>query len=58
MVTIFNFLIPVSGAVLSALFLNEKILEWKYLLALLLVCGGVWLVTREAAPEKFLQGPL
>lgn len=47
LVAVFNFLIPVSGAVLSAIFLNEKILEFKYLLALLLVCGGIWLVTRE-----------
>ncbi|WP_277602563.1 LysM-like peptidoglycan-binding domain-containing protein, partial [Citrobacter freundii] len=30
----FNFLIPVSGAVLSAIFLGENILEWKYALAL------------------------
>ena len=47
MVSIFNFLIPVFGAVLSALFLGETILEWKNVLALVLVCGGIWLVTRE-----------
>lgn len=47
LVAVFNFLIPVSGAVLSALFLNEAILEWKYFFALVLVCGGIWLVTRE-----------
>ncbi len=46
MVAPFNFLIPVSGAVLSAIFLNESILEWKNALALLLVCGGIWLVNR------------
>ncbi|MDQ7988001.1 MAG: DMT family transporter [Candidatus Dactylopiibacterium sp.] len=49
LVAVFNFLIPVSGAVLSAIFLNEKILEWKYLIALILVCGGIWLVTAERA---------
>ena len=47
LVTVFNFLIPVFGAVLSAIFLGESILEWKNVLALLLVCGGIWLVTRE-----------
>ncbi|KML68070.1 multidrug DMT transporter [Pectobacterium peruviense] len=46
MVAPFNFLIPVSGTLLSALFLNESILEWKYFFALILVCSGIWLVNR------------
>ncbi|MBJ7539327.1 DMT family transporter [Marinomonas transparens] len=46
MITIFNFLIPVFGTMLSALFLGETILEWKYLIALILVCSGIYLVTR------------
>ncbi|WP_436858008.1 DMT family transporter [Citrobacter tructae] len=41
MIAPFNFLIPVSGAVLSAIFLGENILEWKYAIALLLVCSGI-----------------
>jgi drug/metabolite transporter (DMT)-like permease len=49
MVTVFNFLVPVFGAVLSAIFLDESILEWKNAVALVLVCGGIWLVTREKA---------
>lgn len=44
MVAPFNFLIPVSGAVLSAIFLQESILEWRYALALVLVCFGIWRV--------------
>lgn len=58
MVSIFNFLIPVFGAGLSALFLGETILEWKNMLALLLVCSGILLVALErgqssaAAPGK------
>lgn len=52
LVTVFNFLIPVFGAVLSAIFLGESILEWKNVLALVLVCGGIWLVTREPKPAK------
>ena len=37
----------VFGALLSALFLGESIFEWKYVLALLLVCLGIWRVTRR-----------
>jgi drug/metabolite transporter (DMT)-like permease len=48
MVAIFNFLIPIFGAILSAIFLGESILEWKNLAALALVCTGIWLVTRSA----------
>ena len=48
MVSVFNFLVPIFGAALSALFLNESILEWKNLLALLLVCSGIALVNRRA----------
>lgn len=46
MIAPFNFLIPVSGAVLSATFLGENILEWKYALALVLVCSGIWWVNK------------
>ncbi|MDZ7938298.1 MAG: DMT family transporter [Rhodoferax sp.] len=46
-VAIFSFLIPVFGASLSALFLGESLLEWKYLLALVLVCLGIWRVSQE-----------
>lgn len=46
-VTIFNFLMPVFGVGLSALFLGENVLEWKYGVALALVCAGIWLVTAE-----------
>ncbi|MDB5743534.1 MAG: protein of unknown function transrane [Polaromonas sp.] len=50
MVTVFNFMIPVFGTVLSALFLDERILEWKNAVALVLVCYGIWLVTKEEKP--------
>ncbi|AVT58212.1 putative amino-acid metabolite efflux pump [Pectobacterium versatile] len=52
MVAPFNFLIPVSGTLLSALFLNESILEWKYLFALVLVCSGIWLVNRIVKSDR------
>ena len=52
MITVFNFMVPVFGTLLSALFLDESFLEWKNGIALLLVCGGIWLVTKEEAPRR------
>lgn len=53
LVAVFNFLVPIFGALLSALFLGEPVLEWKNLLALALVCIGIAVVTRAvgAAPR-------
>lgn len=50
MLAVFNFLIPVFGVLLSALFLHEPVLAWKNAAALALVCGGIWLVTRKKTP--------
>ncbi len=47
LISVFNFLVPVFGAVLSAIFLGESILEWKNVVALGMVCWGIWLVTQE-----------
>ena len=52
MVTVFNFMVPIFGTLLSALFLNESFLEWKNALALVLVCLGIWLVTKEEKPAQ------
>lgn len=49
LVAVFNFLVPIFGAALSALFLGESVLEWKNLVALALVCGGIAIVTRAVA---------
>ncbi|MGC3984294.1 MAG: DMT family transporter [Pseudorhodoferax sp.] len=46
LVTAFNFMVPVFGALLSALFLHETIFAWRNAVALVLVCAGIWLVTR------------
>lgn len=46
LVTAFNFMVPVFGALLSAAFLGESVLEWRNGLALVLVCYGIWLVTQ------------
>lgn len=45
-VSVYNFLIPVFGALLSALFLGETIMELKNLVALLFVSVGIYLVNR------------
>lgn len=50
MIAPFNFVIPVAGTVLSAIFLGEDILDIKYLLALLLVCSGIVLVNKIKKP--------
>ncbi|USQ95063.1 DMT family transporter [Caulobacter sp. RL271] len=49
MLAVFNFLIPVFGVLLSAVFLHEPVLAWKNAAALALVCAGIWLVTRKPA---------
>lgn len=46
-VSIFNFLIPIFGAMLSSVFLGENILEAKNIVALVLVCIGIWLVNKN-----------
>ncbi|WP_100486306.1 DMT family transporter [Sporolactobacillus pectinivorans] len=49
-IAIYNFLIPVSGAILSAIFLGENIFEWKNAVALILVCTGIYAVNYQ--PNK------
>ena len=48
-VSVYNFVIPVSGAFFSGIFLQENILRWEYLLALLLVSIGVVAVNYKKA---------
>lgn len=50
----FNFLVPVFGVALSAIFLGESLLRWSNLTALILVCLGIWLVTR---PTRVAPAP-
>ena len=46
-ISVFNFLIPVFGTILSAIILKENIFDIKILLALLLVCTGIYLVYKR-----------
>lgn len=43
-ISVYNFIIPVSGTLLSGLFLKENILIWEYAAALLLVSVGIFCV--------------
>lgn len=55
-VTIYNFLVPVFGVALSAIFLGEDVFAWKNGVALMLVCVGIWLVTAEKrAPAAAME---
>lgn len=51
-ISAYVFLIPVFGALLSALFLGENILTWHNAVALVLVCGGIWLVTTTGVANR------
>lgn len=43
-ISVYNFLIPVFGTILSAIVLKENIFDLKILIALILVCAGIYLV--------------
>ncbi len=45
-ISIYNFLTPVFGVFLSAIFLKESIWHWKNLLALVFVCVGIYIVNK------------
>lgn len=46
-ISVFNFLIPVFGTILSAIVLKENIFDIKILIALILVCAGIYLVYKK-----------
>ena len=56
-VSIYNFLVPLFGAIFSSLFLNEEILNFKNLISLLLTCAGIYLVnlTFDKTEEEKVQ---
>lgn len=51
-ICIFNFVIPVSGTLLSGLLLKEDIFQAKYLVSLALVCVGIYIVNHRKLPSK------
>lgn len=51
-ISIFNFLVPIFGVLLSGILLKENIFEVKNLIALILVCFGIVLVYAEKTKVK------
>lgn len=45
-ICIFNFVNPIAGTLLSGLMLKENILQVRYLVSLVLVCTGIFVVNR------------
>lgn len=45
-ITVYNFIIPLSGSFLSAILLGDNIFRWQYILALFLICAGIIAVNR------------
>jgi len=54
-VSIYNFFTPIFGAILSAIFLGENIFEIKNIIALMLVCAGIWMVNKEKTYLKIVR---
>lgn len=46
-ISVYNFLVPVFGVVLSAAFLGEAFWSWQNLVALCLVCAGIYIVNQR-----------
>ena len=51
-ISVFGLIIPVMNVLLSALLNGEPLFQWNYLAALVLVCGGIFLVNRAPRPRK------
>lgn len=45
-ITVYNFLIPIFGVILSAVFLGEPIFELRKEIALLFVCLGIYIINK------------
>lgn len=55
LLSVFNFLIPISGTVISGIILKENILRWENVLSLLLVTAGIFIINRP--PRRASQPP-
>ena len=51
-ISVYNFIIPVSGTILSAVFMREDIFSVKYLISLVLVCLGIVLVNHGSEKTR------
>ncbi len=46
-ISIYNFIIPITATILSAIFLKEDIFKIEYLISLVCVCAGIVIVNRS-----------
>ena len=51
-IAIFGLIIPIMNVLLSALLNGEPLFEWQYIVALALVCVGIFLVNRAPQPKE------
>lgn len=51
-ISFYNFVIPVSGTILSAVFLGENVLKWNYAGALVLVTIGIFFIQKVNIIKK------
>lgn len=52
-ISIFGFITPIAGSIMSALFLGEyQLFDWKYLVALILVALGIFIVNFTISKRK------
>lgn len=54
-VSVYNFIIPVSGTIMSAIFLGEEIFDVKYLVSLVLVCAGIIIVNGKTEKDNVIK---
>ncbi|GAA6382799.1 DMT family transporter [Intestinibacter bartlettii] len=54
-VSIFNFLTPIFGTILSALILSEDVFNLRNLIALILVCLGIYIVNKPKEKETSIN---
>jgi len=50
--TIYNFLVPIFGTILSALYLHESIYSLKNIFALFCVCLGIYIINKKKSVVK------
>ena len=51
-IAIFGLIIPIMNVLLSTLLNGEPLFEWQYIVALALVCVGIFLVNRAPQPKE------
>ena len=56
LLSVFNFIIPISGTILSGIFLRENIFTWQNICSLILVTAGILIVNKLAVGRGASDG--